>query len=63
MPNAPIHRSIRREGLSVREKGRRNGKEERAVDDSRILDGWSLIMGAPEEAHKPRFVYIDSTSS
>lgn len=61
MSNAPVHKFIKRDGLSEREKGRRNGQEERAVDDSRILDGWSLIFGRVPDSERTRFVYVDST--
>lgn len=48
--------------MTPRTKGRVNGKEERSIEDGRVLDGWSVIIGAPE-ADKTRFVYVDSASS
>lgn len=61
IPNAPIDRCLKRDGLSDRDKGRMNGKEERATDDSRMLDGWSVILGSPGRG-KTRFVFVNSAS-
>lgn len=61
MSNSPIERQSNRDNMT-RRKGGTNEKEERSIDDKRVLDGWTVIFGEPQE-QGPRFVYIDSAST